>query len=131
LVYDPSRPGSGTNVNRAKLDVLAEPYPRVVSGTPLSYTFDHATRTFHLVFSTTAPGGHRFASGACTAVVVPPVQYPTGYRVTVAGGRVISAAGSGVLEVISAASAPDVAITVTPARHGHTTAPGEISGSCG
>ncbi len=130
LVYDPSRPGTGTNVNLAKLDVLAEPYPTVVSGTPLSYGFDHATRTFHLVFSTTAPDGHRFTSGACTAVVVPPVQYPTGYRVTAAGGRVVSQAGSGLLEVESVGGAQDVTVTVAPARRGHTTAPGQISGSC-
>ena len=130
LVYDPSRPGTGANVNLAKLELLAEPYPRVVSGTPLSYAFDHATRTFHLAFSTTGPDGHRFASGACTAVVVPPGQYPSGYRVTVAGGRVVSAANSGVLEVESAASAQDVTVIVTPARHGQTAAPGQISGSC-
>jgi len=131
LVYDPSRPGTGTNVNQAKLDVLAEPYPWVVSGTPLSYVFDQTTRTFHLSFSTTGPDGHRFAPGACTAVVVPPVQYPTGYRVTVTGGRVVSAAGSGMVEVSSARGAPEVTVTVTPARRGHTTAPGAVPSGCG
>ena len=45
LVYDASRPGTGANINLAKLKVLAEPYPRVVSGTPLSYSFDRATGT--------------------------------------------------------------------------------------
>jgi endoglycosylceramidase len=130
LVYDPSRPGTGANINLAKLKVLAEPYPRVVSGTPLSYSFDRATGTFHLVFSTTAPDGHRFGPGACTAVIVPPVQYPTGYRVTVAGGRVLSTAGSGVLEIESASTAQEVAVTVTPARRGHTTAPGQIPATC-
>jgi endoglycosylceramidase len=85
LVYDPALPGKGRNVNMAKLTLLAEPYPRVVSGTPLSYTFDSTTRAFHLTYSTTGPAGERFGAGSCTAVTVPPVRYPTGYRVTVDG----------------------------------------------
>ena len=63
-------------------------------------------------------------------MIVPPVQYPTGYRVTVAGGRVLSTAGSGVLEIESASTAQEVAVTVTPARRGHTTAPGQIPATC-
>jgi endoglycosylceramidase len=130
LVYNPSRPGTGGNVDLAKLRVLAEPYPRVVSGTPLSYSFDHATRTFRLVYSTTAPDGHRFGAGSCTAVVVPPVQYPTGYRATVTGGRVVSDAGSGMLEIASGQTAQEVTVSVTPTRHGQTTAPGPIPAGC-
>jgi endoglycosylceramidase len=84
-----------------------------------------------LGFSTTGPDGHPFAAGACTAVIVPPVQYPTGYRVTVTGGRVVSAAGSGILEVASARGAPEVTVTVTSARDGHTTAPGAVPAGCG
>jgi endoglycosylceramidase len=34
LVFDPSQPPTGANVNTAKLAVLAAPYPQVVAGTP-------------------------------------------------------------------------------------------------
>jgi endoglycosylceramidase len=130
LVYDPSQPATGANVDMTKLTVLAEPYPRVVAGTPLSYSYARTTRTFHLIYSTRAPDGRRFGPGSCSAVVVPPVQYPTGYRVTVDGGRALSAAASGVLEVGSEAGAGKVTVTVRPARHGRTSNPGLIPASC-
>jgi endoglycosylceramidase len=130
LVYDPARPGTGDNVDLAKLKVLAEPYPRVVSGTPRAYTFDQATEAFRLSYSTTAPDGHRFGAGACTAVVVPSVQYPRGYRVTVDGGRVLSTPGAGVVEVGSTGSSGTVTVTVTPSAHGRTAAAGPIPASC-
>jgi endoglycosylceramidase len=130
LVYNPARPGTGTNVNLVKLQLLAEPYPRVVSGTPLSYTFDQTTRTFRLVYTTKAPDGHRFGAGACTAVIVPPVQYPTGYRVKVDGGRVLSRTGAGVLQVGSTGGHDTVSVTVTPDGHGRTTDAGPVPASC-
>ena len=46
-MIDPNKPPSGANVKQAKLDVLSEPYPQVVAGTPTSYGFDDATRRVH------------------------------------------------------------------------------------
>jgi endoglycosylceramidase len=130
LVYDPARPGTGTNVNLAKLRVLAEPYPRVVAGTPRSYGFDLGTRVFRLRYSTTGPDGRQFGPGSCTAVVVPPVQYPAGYRVTVRGGRVISRPGAGLLEIESTGGAQVVTVMVRPAARGHTADPGPVPALC-
>jgi endoglycosylceramidase len=130
LVYRPSSPGTGNNVNRVKLKVLAEPYPRMVSGTPVSYTFDVATETFHLTYSTVAPDGHHFSTGACSAIEIPSVQYPTGYQVTVNGGKVLSKPGAGVLEVGSTSGSAAVAVTITPSASGHTAPAGPIPASC-
>jgi endoglycosylceramidase len=130
LVYRPASPGTGTNVNQVKLKVLAEPYPRIVAGTPLSYTFDQSTKTFDLTYGTVGPDGHHFSTGACTAIEIPPVQYPTGYEVSVVGGRVLSTSGAGVLEVGSTGSSGTVAVTVTPTAHGSTTAAGPVPASC-
>jgi endoglycosylceramidase len=130
LVYRPGSPGTGSNVNAVKLKVLAEPYPRIVAGTPLSYAFDRATTTFQLSYSTTAPDGHVFGTGACTAIEIPSVQYPTGYQATVEGGQVLSKPGAGVLEVGSTGGASTVTVTVTTTAHGHTDPAGPVPASC-
>ncbi len=124
LVTNPALPGTGSNVNHAKLAVLAEPYPRVVAGTPVRYRFDPTTRTFRLEYTTTAPGGRRFGAGACSTVVVPPTAYPTGYSVTVTGARVTSAPGAGVVDVTEVAGATTVALQIHPATGGRTRPPG-------
>jgi endoglycosylceramidase len=59
LVSDPSRPGTGANVNQAKLAVLAEPYPRLVSGTPQSSSFERSSGVFSLTYRTRGPNALR------------------------------------------------------------------------
>lgn len=130
LVVNPREPGTGGNVVAAKLAVLAEPYAQAVSGTPLSASFDNSTHTFELAYSTTSPDGHRFGPGSCTTVVVPRVQYPTGYKVTVSGGRVESGPSSGVIDVAQAGTTGQVTLTVTPAVGGHTDLPATASAGC-
>lgn len=130
LVYKPNLPDTGTNVNRAKLKVLAEPYARVVAGTPLSYSFASTTGVFQLTYSTRAPSGMQFGPGACTAIEVPSIQYPTGYRVEVTGGRVFSATGAGVLEVRSTVSSGAVSVTISRSTHGATGVSGPIPANC-
>jgi endoglycosylceramidase len=123
LVSNPALPGTGSNVDSAKLRVLAEPYPRVVSGTPSSYSFDPATRRLTFSYSTVSPAGKRFGAGACTAVVVPPAQYPAGYEVSATGARVTSAAGSGVLTLAQDPRAQSVSVQLQPVGEASTTDP--------
>lgn len=114
LVFNPAKLGTGTNVNQAKLAVLTEPYPRVVSGMPVSYSFDHKTHRFHLTYSTLSPAGHRFAEGSTTSVIVPKLQYPSGYHVAVSGARVLSRPGSSLLVLAQGARNTEVSLTLTP-----------------
>ena len=130
LVSNPALPGTGSNVDAAKLEVLAEPYPRIVSGTPSSYSFDPSTRTLTFSYSTVSPEGKRFGAGACTAVVVPPVQYPDGYVVTAAGARVTSAAGSGVVTLAQDPGAESVSVQIRPGGNTTTSDP-ELSALAG
>jgi endoglycosylceramidase len=123
LVVNPSLPATGANVNLAKLAVLAEPYPRLISGTPTSYSFTPATRTFDLTYKTTGPGGKVFPAGSCSAVLVPALQYPAGYTVTATGARVTSLPGAGVLTLTSSGPATTVTIEITPATGGTTLPP--------
>jgi endoglycosylceramidase len=68
IVRDPAKPPVGSNLVEPTLHALVEPYPQVVSGTPSSWGFDPATRTFSLRFSTSAALGGRFPAGSITQV---------------------------------------------------------------
>jgi endoglycosylceramidase len=113
LVNNAAAAPSGSNVNTAMLDALAVPHPELVAGTPQSYGYDTSTSVFTLSYSTErADGSAAFPPGSQTAVAVPAVQYPSGYKVTATGASVVSA-GS-VLTLASCPGATSVTVTVQP-----------------
>lgn len=116
LVFDPAEPPIGGNVNQAKLRTLAVPHPTVVSGTPLAYAFDRATRTFTFRYSPRRAGAllGSFGAGSVTQVAVPAVHYPAGYQVRVSGARVVSAPDAPVLRLALSAGTSEVRLAVTP-----------------
>ncbi|KLO30778.1 endoglycoceramidase, partial [Mycolicibacter heraklionensis] len=115
LVFDPSKPPVGDNVNVATLAALAEPYPQAVAGTPSSWSFDHGI--FQLSYATArADGTGSFAAGAQTTISVPAIQYPHGYQVSVTGGHVVSIPNVPVLIIASDAGATTVNVVVAPAH---------------
>lgn len=94
LVRDPARPPQGDNVFTDKLAALARPYPQLIAGTPRSWSFDPGDRSFEFAYTPRrARGGGRFRRGT-SLIFLPAIQYPRGYRVEVAGARVVSARGS-------------------------------------
>ncbi|MEB3049405.1 cellulase family glycosylhydrolase [Mycolicibacter sp. MYC123] len=100
LVFDPSKPPVGDNVDWPRLEATSAPYAQAVAGTPTSWSFTDGT--FHLSYSTAIAGGTgHFASGSQSQISVPPIQYPDGYQVSVTGGHVVSAAGAPVLIIAS------------------------------
>ena len=108
-------PPTGDNVQWPTVDVLASPYPQLVSGTPISWGFDQPSETFTAQYSTkSAAGVGRFQPGSVTEFVVPAVQYPNGYGVAVTGGAVLSDAGAPLLKVAACPGASTVSVTVTP-----------------
>jgi endoglycosylceramidase len=124
LVSNPRLPGTGSNVDVSKLEVLAEPYPRVTSGTPISYSYDQASHIFTLKYDTQSPSGDAFGSGACTAVSVPGSEYPTGYTVDVTGASVTSAPDAGILTLgQSSSTVKTVSVEIRPSTGGSTTRP--------
>jgi endoglycosylceramidase len=117
LVYNLSDPPTGTNVNTANLDTLAEPYPQVISGTPTSFSFENGT--FDFSYSTEeADGLGSFAAGSQTTISVPAVEFPNGYEVSVVGGHVVSASDAPELVIASNAGASTVSVVVTATADG-------------
>jgi endoglycosylceramidase len=129
IVVDPSQPPTGSNVKEAKLDVLSQPYPQLVAGTPQRWSFDPSTRIFQLIYSTKGPGGKKFArrlkkrskralKTRQTEVFLGRARYPKGYRVSVRGGGVASKPKAGVLKVIACPRRRNVTVTVGPPGSG-------------
>jgi endoglycosylceramidase len=106
-------PATRGNVVEPVLDALARPYPQLVAGTPVSWQFDVASRTFSLTYTTARADHHgAFGADAETAIAVPTRVYANGYRVVVHGARVISAPNAPVLVVAANAGARRVTVKV-------------------
>jgi len=140
VVRDPSRPPTGTNVNSAQLRLLVRPYPQTVAGTPKSIVFDPATRQFTTTFTTTLPDG-RPAGALSSDVFIPRLQYPNGYRVTVAGAGILPSTDpqhlelracpgsrSITVEVAPGGSAQSTSCSFAPFTHGCRSATGKLGG---
>ncbi len=99
LVFDPSKPPTGANVDHAKLAALVVPHPLLVAGTPSAYHYDRGTRVFTMTWTTSKAGSlpGRFGTGARTLVSVPRLDYPSGYRVQVTGAKVVSGSSASTL----------------------------------
>jgi endoglycosylceramidase len=114
LVKDPANPPRGANVFRQKLKALARPYPQAIAGTPLSFSFEPATRRFELVYETKRAKGQGAFNRGLTDVFVPKIQYPRGYRAQVRGGSLFSASSRRHLIVRAEPGANRVTLTVAP-----------------
>lgn len=86
-------------------DVLARPYPRAVSGTGASFSYDPAARRFTLTYVSSAVK-------APTEISVPAAQFHGRYTVKVTGGAVVSQPGSDILQVRNHAQGEPVAVVV-------------------
>ncbi len=71
-----------TEAFRPNLGILVRTYPRVIAGTPLSWSFDPATKAFDFAYAARPIG--------TTEIFVPSLQYPHGYALTVHGASVVS-----------------------------------------
>jgi len=114
IVKDPSQPPTGDNVLTDKLALIERPYPQVVAGTPLGWSFDSEAKEFELSYSTTTPGGERLRRKIKTVIYVPRIHFPDGYRVAVSGGRVTSKKDADLLVVRRSKNADEVNVKVSP-----------------
>lgn len=115
LVNDISKAPTEDNIKQGLLKVLTKPSPRVISGTPLSWSWDKATSTFRASYSRTGAGGGTFPAGAVSEFFVHPRFFPSGYQVQVTGGTVTSAPNASRLTVAALPGTAAITVTVTPA----------------
>lgn len=114
LVFDPSKPPVGDNVDWDKLAIIAAPYPQAIGGTPESWSYQDGI--FQLSYSTErADGLGSFTAGTQTVISVPTIEYPNGYHVEVTGGTVVSDPNAPVLFIESHGGASTVNVVVRPA----------------
>jgi endoglycosylceramidase len=125
IVVDPSQPPIGSNVKQAKLDVLSQPYPQLIAGTPRGWTFDPSTRILQLSYSTRGPGGKKFARrlrkrskralrARQTEIFLGRDRYPNGYRVSASGAAITSKPKAGTLKLVACPGRRTVSVTVRP-----------------
>lgn len=111
-LVDPSLPDRGNGNRMALLRAYARPYPQATAGTPLSLEFDGDRGVLTYRYSTTSPTGRKLRSNE-TEIRIPPANFPAGYRVTVAGGTVSSAAGSALVRIRNQSGARYVVVTIS------------------
>jgi endoglycosylceramidase len=114
IVINPRTAPSGANVNARSLAALTRPYPHRIAGTPTSWSFDTATKTFRAAWSTSPPAGATPTPGATTTIVLPRSAYPNGYTTTVTGGRVVGGDGTGLISVAATSGQASVTVVINP-----------------
>ena len=113
LVDDPARPPQGTNVESAKLALIAVPHPDRVAGTPSAYHHDRSRRVFTMTWTAQRPDGSRAEESDETTVVVPAISAPHGYDVQASGAHVTSHPGDRVARLHLNQGSATAKVTIT------------------
>jgi endoglycosylceramidase len=114
VVKDLELPPTGSNVNTAAALALARPHAVAVAGTPLSMSFDPASRSFEFSWATTGVNHGHFPPKVATSISTPSSIYPDGYTVYVSGAQIVSDPCAPTLLLANQPSAKSAAIRVTP-----------------
>jgi endoglycosylceramidase len=113
LVRNPNKAKTVSNIRIGIAEALVEPYPQVVSGTPLSWSLDRSTGIFRFRYKTARPSGTgSFPAGSVTEISVPVFRHR--YSVRVAGGAIVSTPGASTLQIASCIRAKNLSVTVGP-----------------
>jgi endoglycosylceramidase len=114
IIKNLADPPTAGNFYQGAVGALVRPHPIAVAGTPSSLSYDTTSRAMTFTWSTTGPNGRHYAAATATLFDVPFRSYPSGYHVTVVGGRVTSQAEQS-LSVVATAGAARVTVRITPA----------------
>jgi endoglycosylceramidase len=116
VIDDPAQPAGLDNlVSLEGFRALVRPYPEVIAGTPVSLSFDPATRVFDLTYSTRRPDGRQAGPWLPSLVRLPKLVYPDGYSVQVEGARAATRRGGESLVLRASRRATSVTVRIVPA----------------
>jgi hypothetical protein len=110
IVEDMSKDLVFPNVEEIKLSSITRVYPRTISGTPTSFTFDPYKKTFHFEYKPILLGGQRATSP--THIVVPSPLYLKGAACHITGGTFTQTPGG--FDITAAPTSTTVTVDITP-----------------
>jgi endoglycosylceramidase len=93
IVRDLARLREGSNLNRAKAEVLSRPFPRAVAGIPRGWSFDPRGPEFCLRYATRDLHGNHFPEQATTEVFLPEHLFGEDPSIDVAGAQAVVVPG--------------------------------------
>ena len=115
IVDNPAKPLTGSNLITPTLEGLVEPYPQVISGTPLHYAYNSSSHAFSFAYSTARAGSQSvFPARSVTQIATPAMAYPHGYQVMIQGGSAVSKANASELLVASSPGVSTIDVSLTP-----------------
>lgn len=118
-VINSTLPLTPDNIRQNIANAITEPYPRVIAGTPLAYSYTGADAnnqngTFTFSYSKmSVTGCGSISSKLNTEVSIPSRSYPNGYSVAVTGADIVSNK-DGLLILARHKDAAVVEVVVTP-----------------
>lgn len=107
IVLDLTKPRTPGNVHMDRLNALTRVYPRAITGIPVSFSFNHTTKVFEMVYKPSNAQGE-------TEIFCPKIFYPNGYTVTVKGATVASRQNDIILKLKNDSGADVVEVEVKP-----------------
>ncbi|MDQ1521894.1 MAG: hypothetical protein QOI55_2967 [Actinomycetota bacterium] len=118
LVIDKSKPPTPGNVHQPVLDALTRPYAVATDGYPTAWHYDAVSGA--LQFRYKIPNRNvdeKPEHKGDTEILLSSRAYPTGYRITVTGGHVVSAPCALRVRIRNDRHAPRVAVHIERARN--------------
>jgi len=109
IVGDLALPRVTPNLNDDSLLALTRPYPMFIAGTPLSWSFDPATRVFDLTYVSDPTLGSNV-----TEIFVPDLQYPDGFNRSATGSDVEMSTEPQTLKVTASGPTQTVQVSIYP-----------------
>ncbi|MBA2649853.1 MAG: cellulase family glycosylhydrolase [Legionella sp.] len=94
IVYDPSKPLMGANVNWERLNALTRAFPQSTAGELINFAYDADSKQFTLSFYKRNHSKKPISKNPCSIIYVPAFNYKNGFKLSVQGAKVTRQVGN-------------------------------------